>query len=248
MRTSVLVGDIHGQFNVLCDQNLADCDVYQVGDFGLGFGTKHSDHLQMKHLNRFAQKHNINFFAIRGNHDNPVFWQEPEMNKNFNEQYSNIKLIPDYTYKTIAGKKVLFIGGATSIDRKQRVQGLSYWRDESLAEPTSALDKCDIVISHTCPSRFPVTPTEKDSIVDYYARFDSHLYSDIKREREIMDRIMDEVSPNEWYFGHFHLARADQTDGVLWRCINIDEKLGINWSFYQSALSSFLVDYISEEK
>lgn len=227
MRLSILVGDIHGQFNVLCDQNLADCDVYQVGDFGLGFGTRHADHLYMKHLNRFAQQHNINFFAIRGNHDYPAFWQDPEMNKSVNEQYSNIELIPDYTYKDINGKKCLFIGGATSVDRTRRVQGLSYWEDEVLVEPTTALDKCDVVISHTCPSRFPITPTEKDSIVDYYARFDAHLYSDLKKEREIMDRIMDEVSPKEWYFGHFHHSKMGLTNNVYWRCITIDEKLGL---------------------
>lgn len=226
-RPIVLVGDIHGEFHILHDKILSGCDVYQVGDFGLGFRTQENDTLQMEALNKFGRENDINYFAIRGNHDNPLYWLNPEINEGFNETYSNIELIPDYSYKILNNKKTLFIGGAISVDRAQRIEGVSYWRDEVLQTPNKPLESCDMVISHTCPSYFLIVKNEKGDIVDLMSRRDTNLIQDLLDEREFMDKILHEVEPKEWFFGHFHIPKSGFDQGVKWRCLTINEKLQI---------------------
>jgi DNA repair exonuclease SbcCD nuclease subunit len=227
-RPVIVVGDIHGYFDALKDVNLSGCDVYQVGDFGLGFSTKHKDMADMSDLNDFGVSHDINFFALRGNHDMPSFWNDEEINENFNE-FSNIELIPDYTYKTINDKKTLFIGGATSIDRCLRKEGLEYWKDEAILKPKKKLESCDMVISHNCPSLFEVKNNKKGDIVDTLSRKDPKLIEDLLKERQILDEILLDVQPSQWYFGHFHLPKAGNDNGCLWRCLTINEKKEVNF-------------------
>lgn len=222
-RQIIGVGDIHGQFHVLHDKKLSGCDVIQVGDFGLGFRTKKQEQNQMEALNKFGVDHDINYFAIRGNHDNPVYTQDPDTNTKFNETYSNIELIPDWTTKIINGKTVLFIGGGVSVDRIHRRAGIDYWPDEIMSPTPEDLGEHDIIISHTAPNAFHVVEDKKGGIVDVFSGRDLELRADIATERNEMNRILDVVKPQHWYFGHFHRHDSDLVRGCNWHCLDINE-------------------------
>ena len=89
---------------------------------------------------------------MRGNHDNPNIW----INNTF--KYSNIKLIQDYETKIFNNKKYLFVGGAISVDRKQRKEGIDYWNNEKFIldeDKLNTFSDIDIVITHTCPEYAP---------------------------------------------------------------------------------------------
>ena len=84
---------------------------------------------------------------IRGNHDDPKFFDGTY-------NWSNIKLLPDYTVTVIEGKRILFIGGATSIDRLQRIPERSWWEGEIFnldVDKLSLYEAIDIVVTHTAP-------------------------------------------------------------------------------------------------
>ncbi len=223
-RTTVLVGDIHGEFHILYDDKLSGCDVYQVGDFGLGFKGREAEDLDMERLNAFAVEQDINYFVIRGNHDKPTFWTDAKENARFNNKYSNITLLPDYYSKEINNKRVLFIGGAVSVDRVRRISNVSWWEGERVDSPRFCPSAHDVIISHTCPQFFSVVINKKGGLIDILARADDDLKRDLFEERQLMDNILKIVRPSEWYFGHFHNSKSGCDEDVKWRCIDQNEK------------------------
>jgi hypothetical protein len=51
------------------------------------------------------------------------------------------------------GKETIqFIGGAISIDRTGRKEGVSYWSDESIIYKPELIQNVDILVTHTAPS------------------------------------------------------------------------------------------------
>jgi len=158
------MGDIHGAFDWLRYEikrlNLSDCIIIQVGDFGIGFHSESHDSNQLNFLNQFLVERNINLYAIRGNHDNPAYF-----NGNLNPHLSNLILVPDYTVLELGGYKILFVGGATSIDRYDRIKNnakykiekkekCEYWEDEVFVldeEKLSSMKGIDVVITHFSP-------------------------------------------------------------------------------------------------
>ena len=110
-------GDIHGEYDVIPnfirDHKLYNVAVIVVGDFGIGFEVMKTEIKRLNYLNNRMKHTNSKLFAIRGNHDNPLYFTG-EFDK------SNVKLLPDYTILNLNDNNILCIGGAISVDRKQR--------------------------------------------------------------------------------------------------------------------------------
>lgn len=219
-----LLGDIHGDFNVISyfAQDNANKDpktLIQVGDFGAGFRKHFLD--DMDYLNNILSEFNVTLYVIRGNHDDPKF---------FNGEYnwSNIKLLPDYTVLFIEGRRILFIGGATSIDRLQRIPTVSWWEDEPFnldVDKLSTYEDIDMVITHTSP-KF-AHPIGFNNLVMTYAKMDLKLLNDLTNEREALSityqTLIEKNKITKWFYGHFHdteITRYENTDFHL---------LGINF-------------------
>jgi len=98
------------------------------------------------------------------------------------------------------GTRVMFCGGADSIDKFWRVPGESWWSQEAIdhkdmarlpnqADPVRG--RIDWIISHTCPSSFKLGKLgegakEKDVSKGY------------------LDQIFTAFKPKRWWFGHYH--------------------------------------------
>lgn len=129
------IGDIHGEFDSLksCIKRyeLTNCVLFCCGDIGLGFEKpQHYKNIFPK-INRLCKEKNVNIIFIRGNHDDPTYFNNKAIN------YSHIKAVSDYSvvqtfnindeFQTVSIHSVLCVGGATSIDRtyRQRVMNNS---------------------------------------------------------------------------------------------------------------------------
>ncbi len=226
---NILLGDVHGKYSHLLDmveKGLLDgSHIYCVGDFGLGFSEDEIEDRNMFRLNNNLDFHDVTLHTIRGNHDCPYYWTDPEQRNEFNEKFDRIELIPDYTSKEIDGKSVLFIGGAISIDRANRqtffdTHGTDiWWEDEVLVRPTKKLKHHDIIIAHTTPSFFNID----SSGLKWWFENDPSLEEDLKEERQIMDDVFYEVRPERFYSGHFHNTMRGEHDGCVYRCIDTNE-------------------------
>ena len=142
------VGDHHGDWSQLFwfinRLKIKNCYLISVGDSGIGFKPQKEQLSDIKLLNKKFKKLNIVFMSIRGNHDDPSYY-----NGDGRIELSNFELIEDYTVMEHNGKLIQFIGGATSIDRSMRKEGISYWSGEGLNFNKDKLQKVDTLITHT---------------------------------------------------------------------------------------------------
>lgn len=239
----VYVGDIHGAwktFKSLIDRyklgNIEEITyIIQVGDFGIGFNNKY-DMQTLEDLNNFFKERNIICIAIRGNHDDPYFFQG-------NHIYSNLQLVPDYTTIEIDGKKHLFVGGAVSIDRKYRVSQdqkeasygssqRSWWHDEIFIldeEKLKDIYGVEVVVTHTAPEWcHPDNRKGFGNLVDEFVYNDKDLYADLDKERQDMSKMFQILKNNgnyikEHYYGHYHASSISMNGYCIHYLLNINE-------------------------
>jgi hypothetical protein len=154
----------------------------QVGDFGVGFVPVPD----LPITTRF----------IRGNHDDPELCRH------------HPNCIAD---GTIEGD-TMFIGGAWSIDRSYRTEGVNWWPDEelSIAELDRMIDialkaKPRVMITHDCPT---------DVI---YPLFGVNPVGN--RTQQAFNAIWQLCEPELWIFGHWHLNRDVTLRGTRFICL-----------------------------
>lgn len=107
------------------------------------------------------------------------------------------------------GRKVLFIGGALSIDREYRILGESWFVEETITQRDIEElpdDDIDIVISHTAPLEF--------KCVDYHDKFG------IDPSRQALSYVLEKYHPKLWYHGHMHLYKEGFDKGCHWTCLS----------------------------
>lgn len=234
----LFLGDIHGKFldliSILERLSVSDCIIIQVGDFGLGFKPYNIDRNNMIQLNNFLHINNIELLAIRGNHDNPKFFDG-------SQDLSNIKLIPDYTVLNIEGQNFLFIGGAISIDRRDRqLENLMltekdrdflswYEGEEVIIKDVSQLRNIDVLVTHsTIQDAWPFNNINFGSSVDHYTKNDPSLKLELSAERQSLQRLYNELCKNNdikyHYYGHYHNSYViDDYKGCKQVLLNINE-------------------------
>lgn len=201
MKPTLVVGDIHGEWDALFRKighlDLRDATLICVGDLGVGFKGSHAKEIRaLEFANDFFASRDIQFLSIRGNHDNPAFFNGES------QTFSHLRLIPDYHIETINDKKFLFVGGAISIDRTVRKQGVSYWKDEVFNLDHSKLQRCDVLITHSAPTWNG--PLEKNGMLANFCQKDPTLWDECMTERKQHDILLKLSGAKRHYCGHFH--------------------------------------------
>jgi predicted phosphodiesterase len=221
----IFLGDIHGDWPELIynikSKNISNAIIISVGDLGVGFNPN-KDLATYEKLSEQFQKRNINFYAIRGNHDDPSAFKG---NDRICLDY--FELIEDYSVFEHNSKRIQLIGGAVSIDRTGRTVGVSYWEDEGVVFDRDACQKVDILVTHTAPSF--CAPQKFNEMVYGWAREDAYLIEDLTDERSVMDEIFKLCTPRVQVYGHFHSNWTERVHGCVFKLLNIDEL----WEYYE---------------
>lgn len=236
-KSVVVCGDIHGDFHALvhklCVQyGMKDTLLIVAGDCGFGFEKPtYYDLTYSKDAGRLRKANNWIAF-VRGNHDNPAYFNEERI------VYKRWRTIPDYSVITACGHSILCIGGAVSIDRQIRINEQErydltetgyYWPDEAPFFSPEAIDEIklptDTVITHTAPS---FCEKVNHSFLNQWAKDDPTLLDDVAKERKTMDRICqylkDKGMPvSRWIYGHFHETWSASIEGTRYRMLDIME-------------------------
>ena len=209
MKPILVVGDIHGKWDALFKKidsfDLRDCTLICVGDLGVGFKDSHAKEIRaLQFANDFFAARDIEFLSIRGNHDNPAYFNGEI------QRFSNLRLLPDYTVETLDNKQFLFVGGAVSIDRTLRKQGVSYWKDEGFALDYAKIVRCDVLITHSAPTWNG--PIEKNAMLTSFCERDLTLWDECMEERKQHDILIKLCGTKRHYCGHFHECLMSTVD------------------------------------
>lgn len=180
------IGDVHGlyrQYERLIKENP---DTIQVGDMGIGFRRWPHGEWQANPPYDVMVKQNAWF--IRGNHDNPHVCR------------NHSRWIKDgHILTTKKDTKIMFIGGASSIDWKYRIEDYSWWPEEELSieemnglQSVYEIERPDVMVTHDCP-------------LDVIPYIHSHHFRDNSRTQQFFNGLLAmEHKPKLWIFGHHH--------------------------------------------
>lgn len=177
--------------------------IMQCGDFGLWPGKGGMDYLDL--LNAELLTQDIVLVWVDGNHEDfdqldRLVAHNPKNQWGQTFIRSNILYSPRGCKWKMEGKMWMTVGGAVSIDKAYRKQGVSWWPQEQLTD--EQLDKIvahheaspgpvDYLFTHDCPTNAP-----------FRGRWKNDMESLIHRER--MDKLGKTIKPKLWFHGHMH--------------------------------------------
>lgn len=235
-----VIGDVHGNWNSMMrlieHRDIRDTVLIQLGDFGVGFIEKNQDRKNVEAVSERLKALNIMMYVIRGNHDNPDYFDG-------SWEFSNLKLVKDYTVITVDGDDILLVGGAISIDRKPRLAEMteyakygkdreSYWYDENFVldkERAHEIKGCRYVITHTSPDFcWPDNKNGFGPLVEHFILLgDKKLRDELPVERRNLTKLYNILKENnvieKWFYGHFHRTELTEKDGTDFHLLDINE-------------------------
>ena len=206
-----ITGDTHGTFDLRKLIRYLECAeelhltkedyVIILGDCGVVWDGGNGDE-QVKHA---LQKLPVSVLFIDGNHENfdrlnAYEVEEWHGGKVHIIESDIIHLMRGQVY-TIEDKTFFTFGGAHSIDKELRRKGIDWWPEEiptneEYREGWSNLEDVDLcvdfVLTHTAP-----TEVVREIGYDEDPEEEQEL-------RRFLQKIVDNVSFDAWFFGHFH--------------------------------------------
>lgn len=240
--TCAVCGDIHGEFDFLVGKmlrmELTDTLVIVAGDCGIGFDTPGYYRRTYQRIAKTLKKLNSSLLLVRGNHDDPEFFQREMI------VFPRMRTLPDYSIIRFKDRTILCVGGAISIDRLYRIDQMRiladsgraprklYWENETPQFDEREMNaikeaglRIDTVVTHTAPSF--CYPTTKRGI-EMWMAYDPNLEKDIDEERATMDRLHNRLLSDghpltQWYYGHYHCTSNDRIDGVGFHLLDIGQ-------------------------
>lgn len=170
-----------------------------LGDFGLYWQKDKTFEFWWKWL----QNKPYTILWIDGNHEN-FDWinsmEESEWHGGKVHKDGNIIHLMRGQIYNIENKSFFTFGGADSIDKNNRIEGISWWKQEvpSFAEIEKGIDnldlinyKVDYVLTHTCPF----------FLIKQMFHAESWGQNNVEK---IMQNFYEKIEFQKWYFGHWH--------------------------------------------
>jgi hypothetical protein len=224
----LFLGDTHGDLDfairaaeVACAN---DAEIIQVGDWGFIWHNSNQVaqlSLELMRVGEREAKPPVVMRFIDGNHDH-----HPELRQRDNTLAPNVIYQPrGSTHTDAAGTRFLFMGGAPSIDKGHRTEGVSWWSEEEITDEEfkrgMEAPKADVVISHDAPDYPP----------GFQPLGDSEFRIKSYQSMEYVRRLLWKHDPILHVHGHWHSAYVNGvTRGLdcnygkftrsyfLWRC------------------------------
>lgn len=175
-------------------------EIWQVGDFGYwpkwSVGRAFLDGVQ-----KTLEHYDLNLYFADGNHED-----HDSLRHDATEPYSvwgqNERMfhVPRGVVRTFDQVRVMFVGGAVSVDRKWLTPGRNWFGAETInmhqEQRIFAAEPVDIVVAHDCPRWAKLHLTPQQWPAEDIALSDRH--------RELMTDFQAHLEPSLWLHGHYH--------------------------------------------
>lgn len=225
----LILGDVHGEWlaankliRKVCKRNPGITHIIQVGDLG-----DHWPKMKPGAFTRWKPDTDLPVHWLDGNHDNHTV-----LKKHGGTQNPRLIYQPRGSVLEIDGYRMMFFGGATSVDKDFRLREMAkpghpdiWWPEESItrAEFDRALAQkgpIHAVFSHDRPDNLP---------------FDlSPLPIDIGRsDRVALEGVWEQFKPPFWFFGHYHFHASGVHEGTEWTlCPAVSSHYPMEWTIW----------------
>lgn len=217
-KTMAFAGDWHGNtawalkiIDMVASRNVKI--IYQLGDFGLWGGSSGSKYL-LKVEKKLATN-NMLLVVTPGNHENYDILAKMPVNQYGFQTRNDIQHIWFAPRGHVWKQNILTIasiGGAGSIDLKQRIDGESWWREEEITEEDIEVfrknikNKINVLLTHDCPVGVDMHEDNKDvppEVVHY-----------CHSQRILLRDALDWSSPEKLLHGHWHCFSKAKIEGM----------------------------------
>lgn len=127
-------------------------------------------------------------------------------------------LLPRPARLRIGGRAVLSLGGATSVDKAWRREGVSWWPDEDISHEhvvaAIASGDADLMLTHEGPDDTPVRAVQEVLRTNPMG-FPADALADSLLSRRRVAKVWNIIYPELLMHGHMHVAGGGQTEDGL---------------------------------
>lgn len=192
--------------------------IYHVGDFGVWGGPDGTAYLRK--LNKRLEKNDQFMVVVPGNHENyDMIDRWPINDDGFKCRDTDAQRIwyapRGHTWEH-NGAKFVALGGAFSIDKAWRKEGISWWPQEAITEEdvlntisnldAREWDEVDVFLSHDIPAGVDVG--QKMFNLSPELEYESY------RQRVFLRNAVDRAKPKSLVHGHWHKYLRNTIDGI----------------------------------
>jgi Icc-related predicted phosphoesterase len=174
--------------------------IVHVGDLGIGpwFG-RHDDFVGR--LDTVLARHDVRLLVVPGNHENyDTLVAAPRDETGAMLLGEHIRALPRGYRWQIAEVRFGALGGATSVDRDQRIPGSSWWAAEAISlDDVDQLgdEPLDVLVTHEAPAE--VLLVSPMSVPDDLRRVAQY-------GRQLVRMAVEHTGPRVAFRGHWHSA------------------------------------------
>lgn len=181
--------------------------ILHVGDFG--FWPRHQQGLEfLKGVSDHAVERGVSIWFCDGNHEDHAELPHDSETRPV-EVIENVRWMPRGTTLDWAGRRILFMGGAVSVDQFARFPGRTWFQAEIPTEAhwhrAMSTPDIDVVVAHDTVPGMPVSGRPSLSIPWSIRRRASD-------HRKRLQALQKRLQPSLWVHGHWH-QRATATLG-----------------------------------
>jgi Icc-related predicted phosphoesterase len=239
----LLAGDCHGDFNFLgwliaCARRHSIDTIVQVGDFGYWPHQADYNRSLRRHARQLVRE-GITVIFCDGNHENfEALWQPRPLAAGtpFQVVEPNVLYAPRGARWQAGGREIVFLGGATSIDKdwrraeerkrkKSQTSRWFWWQEEAIREEDAQLaiagGPADILICHDAPSSSNLRSYAPE-LKGYKADPPTEL------NRQLLQQVVNALRPELVVHGHWHVRYSGECGGFDWsaRCEGLGDNTG----------------------
>jgi len=227
MMKTIIGGDTHmefGKLNEFIVENSPDVIII-CGDFGF-WPRYYNDRMPI------LRNGDTVVYWCDGNHEDhdmlDVEWGKVNRKRVPVEIKHNVFFMPRGTILELANRRILFCGGAESIDRAYRRSGVDWFEQEIITDDDiEAMPDTDIttVISHAAPMFIKEAMGMSRHDMPYGEPFDfpeGSVFGEVGfgRSSFLLEKVFAKYLPQEWYFGHYHKSFHSFQRGCNFRGLN----------------------------
>jgi predicted phosphodiesterase len=210
----LLAGDTHGDFYELGElfrhaaENGAEA-IIQCGDFGYGWRfTQEGLCAFSTHASELATHYNIHLYFLDGNHENfDALYSLPiDRETGLRPVLKGVTHLPRASTLRIGNTTFRAMGGAYSTDKGYRVEGLSWWEQETITdqdvENALLAGQADVFLSHDAPYGVVETAGLRRKTVEWGLEGAERSIANQRKVRKALDASGARLA----FHGHLHQA------------------------------------------